>query len=212
MATRGKAAESALPGLAESHRRSAALMNSGQPAAAARELKSLLRKLARIGPSTEATTLRVRVMITLAKVDLELRGTSAGIRRLDEAVQLLPGADDELRTTIHNQRGVLLLRSGQFETSIAEFDEGERWFGSATPLDRANILLNRSTALMMTGALRRAARDLEQLTALAHVHRTDGLDRFAYMAPHNHGYLRYLLGDLPKALELMAEAAELATS
>jgi len=42
---------------------------------------------------------------------------------------------------LHNQRGVLMLRFGKLRAAIEAFDEAEKYFSTAVPLERANVLL-----------------------------------------------------------------------
>lgn len=175
-------------------------------------LRKALRALELSGAANprEAVTLRMQILITLAKVESELRGVEAGLALLREATALLAsGPDPQVVVALHNQRGVLLLRFGELRAAIEEFDKAERCFASATPLDHANVLLNRSSAALMLGNLTPARGDLERCAAVA---RARGLPLLQCMALHNLGYLEFLRGDLPRALQLMDEAIEQAVT
>jgi len=149
----------------------------------------------------------MQVLITLAKVDSELRGSATGLALLDEAAALLEaGSDPQVVVALHNQRGVLMIRFGQLHAAVTEFDEAERFFSSAVALEQANVLLNRGSARMMLGDLRRASRDLERCATVA---REGELALLQYMSLHNLGYLEYLRGDLPRALRTMDAASQL---
>jgi tetratricopeptide (TPR) repeat protein len=179
-----------------------------RPVAAARLLNSALLELESLGRSdVEAITLQMRVLITLAKVESELRGSEAGMELLGRAASMLAlEPKPEVIVALHNQRGVLMLRFGRLHAAIANFDEAEQFFGSATALEQANVLLNRGSAGMMLGQLGTARRDLERCAAIADA---GGLPLLQYMSLHNLGYLRFLLGDLPGALQTMNDAAKL---
>ncbi|MDT4980419.1 MAG: hypothetical protein QOG07_2298 [Pseudonocardiales bacterium] len=191
------------------HRRGVAESSALRPVAAARLLRSALRAVeaGAADAGAAAITLRMQILITLAKVESELHGSAAGLALLDEATQLLDqGPDPQVVVALHNQRGVLMLRFGKLHAAIAEFDRAERFFDSAAALEQANVLLNRGSARMMLGELRRASRDLERCAAVA---RSGELELLQYMSLHNLGYLEYLRGDLPQALRTMDAAAGL---
>jgi tetratricopeptide (TPR) repeat protein len=184
-----------------------------RPVAAARFIRRALAVLdasgssgAEPGGDVEALTLRTRLMMTRAKVESELFGAERGLALLEESSRLFAvGADVRLLAGYFNQRGVLRIRFGRLREAIAEFDEAERHFAGASPLDRANVLLNRGSAQMMLGALSPAARDLARCAQIA---RDAELSLLQSMSLHNLGYVDFLRGDLPQALARMHEAAE----
>ena len=193
----------------ELHRRGVAESSALRPIAAARLLRSALRAVASTDTpdGVPAITLRMQILITLAKVESELHGSAAGFVLLEDASALLDREPEpEVIVALHNQRGVLMLRFGRLRAAIEEFDKAERFFDSATPLEQANVLLNRGSAGMMLGELRRADRDLARCATVA---REGGIPLLQYMSLHNLGYLEYLRGDLPLALETMDAAAGL---
>jgi tetratricopeptide (TPR) repeat protein len=191
------------------HARAFDASRAGRPAAAERLLRSALRSLSDTSGTREGLTVRTQTLITLAKVESELRGIEAGLARLDEASLLLSaGPDDVVLTAFHNQRGALFARAGRFDEAIDCFNAAEKQFAAASDRDRVAVLLNRSTARMMTGQLRAAASDLERCAAAAE---ETGLDAMREMSLHNLGYLRFLFGDLPGALAAMDEALRRST-
>ena len=193
------------------HRRAVAESSAGRPVQARRLLADVLEGGLDAGADTveptdrEARVLRAAALITLAKVESELHGAQTGLAELDVAARYVADEGlDEVATALHNQRGVLLLRAGRMIDGAQELIEAENWFATASPLDRANVLLNRATARMALGQMRAAADDLTRCSVVAE---GSGLRLLESMALHNLGYLRFLLGDLPAALATM-EAAE----
>jgi hypothetical protein len=205
------------------HRQAVAESSAMRPVAAARLLRAALRALdhidaaadvAEVGDGSgalavgsEATTVRLQVLITLAKVDAELRGSRAGMARLEQATGLLDrGPEPAVVVALHNQLGVLNIRFGRLRAAVVELDRAERLFSAAGPLDQANVLLNRATARMLLGELAAADRDLQQCARVA----ADAqLPVLQYMSTHNRGYLQFLRGDLPGALQVMDDARRL---
>ena len=146
-------------------------------------------------------------MMTRARTESELYGAERGLALLEEASRLFgAGADPALLAGYFNQRGVLKIRFGRLREAVAEFDEAERHFPDARALDRANVLLNRGSAEMLLGELSRAARDLSRCAEVA---RNEGLSLLNCMSLHNLGYVDFLRGDLPTALDRMAQAEAL---
>ena len=194
----------------ELHRRGVAESTALRPAAAERLLTAALRAVDSADVDGVATiTLRMQILITLAKVESELRGSQVGLARLDQAAELLDRKPDpQVVVALHNQRGVLMARFGRFGPAIDEFDTAETYFDTAAPLEQANVLLNRATVSMLLGDLRPAAADLERCAMVA---RDGELPMLQYMSLHNLGYLEFLRGDLPRALRTMDEAADLGT-
>lgn len=190
--------------LADLHGRAVDASRAGAPAVAERLLHRALSAFDDEGRSPDEVTLRMQVLITLAKVESELRGVEAGLTRLHAAAELLAlDPKPVVLAALHNQRGTLLGRTGRFADAIECFNEAERYFRFATPRDRSAVLLNRGTARMMLGNVRGAASDLQRCAAVAE---QGGLDSLSRMAKHNAGYLQFVLGDMPSALATMAAA------
>lgn len=192
----------------ELHRRSVAENSADRPAAAHALLKQALRAIDGVPPDVDgAATLRIQILITLAKAEAELRGSAAGLTRLDEASRLLGDrVDPQVALALQNQRGVLAVRAGNLRAALDEFDQAERYLADAAPLERANILLNGGSTAMLLGDYRRGVRDLQRCAEIARAH---DLGAVAHMSLHNLGYLEFLRGDIPKALQVMGEAAAL---
>jgi len=189
----------------ELNQRARDAMNGGRP----RQAEALLLKAQALlgdGADGDAAYVRARVMITLASAEFELYGLDGALGRLSEAETAPPPAvRSRLLAPLHNQRGVLLLRAGRLRDAVAEFD-----LALAAPgpidIDKCGALLNRSVAHMDLAALDAAAADLR---ACARGAERSGLTVIAVKATHNLGFLEFLRGNLPVALDLMDRAREL---
>ena len=191
----------------ELHRLAVAQNSADRPAAAQPLLRQALRAVDGAEADPGAATLRVQILITLAKAEAELRGSAAGLARLDEASTLFGDRiDPQVAVALQNQRGVLAVRSGNLRAALDEFDKAERYLADATPLERANILLNGGSTAMLLGDYRRGVRDLHRCAEVARAHHLTAL---AHMSLHNLGYLEFLRGDIPQALRLMSQADSL---
>ncbi|MGV8910268.1 MAG: CHAT domain-containing protein [Propionicimonas sp.] len=192
-----RARERRLAGLADN--------SAGRPMRAARTLRAAL-KLLLTGPAgRETDAIRVACLLTLAMSDLLTTGLDAASSRLAEA-RALAGDDPELVARCRCQRGILLVRTGDFTQAAEELDaviSEPQWF---TVAERAAILVSRAVISFELG---RPA-EVESVAASAvQLAEEAGDNRLRFMAEHNRGYARYLTGDLPGALSAMAAAEEL---
>ena len=115
----------------------------------------------------------------------------------------LAGNDPELLARCRCQRGIVLLRAGDFAQAARELDAvvtDLRWF---TARERAAILVNRGVINFELG---RPAEAEPEYAAAAVLAAEIGDEQLLYMAEFNRGYGRYLTGDLPGALSGMAAA------
>ena len=101
----------------------------------------------------------------------------------------------------------MLVRAGRtaeampyLDRAIAELDPGK-------PQDLSAALLNRGFQHMQLGDLPAAQRDTAEAERLG---RVAGDEIMIFMARYNLGYIRFLAGDLPGALDAMAAAEQLA--
>jgi tetratricopeptide (TPR) repeat protein len=198
----GRAA-SGLDAARELHLRGRAAMSSGSPAEASR----LLRKARAIVASSrgdDAELLQARVLITLANAEFELDGLRPAMTRLDEAEAAIERHRlDQLRISLANQRGLLLLRAGRVDAAIAQLDMATRFADAGAAEELCKVLLNRAVAHMDNFQLQRARADLERCAQRA---RAAGQSLLELKATHNLGFVEYLSGNLPAALQLMDEA------
>jgi tetratricopeptide (TPR) repeat protein len=149
------------------------------------------------------TELSARIAGTAAYVLARLGDADAGERICLEAIER-PGLSAGAVAQLQGQLGMLATERGRIEEAIG-------WFGksihglSDEPVRQANTRVNRSVALMQTGRLDAAIRDLE---AAEEVYRTAGLEQEANLAVHNRGYALMLAGDLVAALRTMQSVRE----
>jgi tetratricopeptide (TPR) repeat protein len=196
----------------ELHARGREENGRGRHAAASEILQAALRELAGARAESHAEVARVRILLSLAWSLAELDGLDRGLARLRDVYEILgsgalaaPDAQ-ALRTPLHNQHGLLLLRAGRTDAALVQFAEAERWFAHAPILEQCNVLLNRGALGINTLEIARARADLTRCAELA---RTDDLSLLEFKARHNLGYLEFLAGDLPRALAVMDDAASI---
>ncbi len=191
------------------------LLSSGRPQAALRRLRVLRRRLDVAGgdpgrdpgDSGGRRELLARVVLSQASAQFEVTG------RLDEALALLTVAEElaeraslrDVTATVRGQRGLLLLRAGRTREALRALDEAEGLLGLTSASDQAKVLLNRSALHLEHGSLAAAEADLRRCLAIT----AESGDHARYWAArHNLGYVHFLAGRLPKALQLMEEAIE----
>lgn len=184
----------------------------GKPRRAERLLNRALALLtsdanATLDPGDGRATVAARVLITLANAEFELYGLARAMARLDEAATAVTDAGlPALQVSIHNQRGLFLLRAGRASSALAEFDAAAGWFPGAPMQERCRVLLNRGTVYLDRGALAAARVDLHRCVDSAS---SAGLRLLEFKGRHNLGYLEFLAGDLPFALQMMDDANQL---
>lgn len=103
---------------------------------------------------------------------------------------------------------MVLGRSGELRRALPETELAAQHLDALAPRDQVVLLLNQGTILMFLGRLERAAETLNRATRRA---QQASLAREAFMSRSNEGYVRYLTGDFPRALALLAEAEAEAT-
>lgn len=179
---------------------------NGHPARAARLLRPALTRIEDLPDPSSAARLHARAAFELAKSEFELRGDAPGqLARLDELVATFDdGTWPGLEPAVAGLRGLLLLRAGRVEESVRELDTAVRRIDRAEPIDAACALLNRGVLHLERGDLARARRDLTECIRVAD---RAGFALVAFKAAHNLGYLEFLAGRLPLALQRMAEAS-----
>jgi tetratricopeptide (TPR) repeat protein len=188
------------------HARGLAANEAGQPLRAARLLGRALDLVGRVAAAAQEDdqlTVRTQIIITLANAEFELYGFEHAMRRLDAAV---PAGLTSLPVSLHNQRGLFLLRAGRLGEALYEFDEAAKWFADAPVRERCRVLLNRGAVHLDRGELREARADLTRCADLA---RSGDLGALAFKALANLGYLEFLRGDLPLALRVNDDADKL---
>ena len=104
------------------------------------------------------------------------------------------------------QQGTLWTRLGENARALAALQRIAPYENLLGVDDRVRLLINRGTTASLLLKIEAASADLGEAASLA---KEAGLDRFAYMALHNRGFVEFLRGDLPAALRLMDEADRL---
>ncbi|GAA1839077.1 CHAT domain-containing protein [Microlunatus capsulatus] len=190
------------------HRRAQAQCDRGRFDLAHRGLLRALDLLDAAPPDAEARAVRVRVLMTLAVVEDETRGD--GGPRLADARRLAEDLDDAaLGFAVHNAAATRALRRGEHDAALVEFGVAEGLEASASRRDASILHLNRGNLALQRLDLGAARHDLERAVRLAEGSADDSLGSVAFMAAHNLGYLEHLRGNLPRALQLMDDAAAL---
>lgn len=155
--------------------------------------------------SEDTDLLHARILITLAYNHSELGRPERAATLLDEASVRSADAQPAVRVA----RGMLLVRTGRPQDAVRELDEAVLALAAADdPADLEDLssaLINRGLLHIATGSLAAARADTE---AAARVADRLAAPDIAFVAAHNLGYVRYLGGDLPGALEAMSAAAE----
>ncbi|SDL36667.1 CHAT domain-containing protein [Tessaracoccus oleiagri] len=108
---------------------------------------------------------------------------------------------EDLQALAHIQGGVLLARAGRFADALDQLRPAVALAHALPVDDRVRLLLNKGTIASQHGLLDEAADDLAQAARLA-----EALPDYAFMALHNLGFVEYLRGDLPAALQAMVAA------
>ena len=182
--------------------------NSGRPARGAAIVARALAMLDHVAATEEslprARYLRARLLITQAFADIEIHGyaRSAPVMEAASTAAAESGSLDAI-ALVHDLRGCLLLRNGDIEASLPEFDQAIALVGALAPTEQPSLFLNRGSAYLYRRDLGSARDDLRTSAELA---RQIGLTRVESKAMHNLGYAEYLAGNLPLALDTLARA------
>lgn len=178
---------------------------------AERRLRHALAQLsAADGNGTDTSSTRVRVLVTLSTVEVELYGQQHGRSSLDEAHRIAAEtAAPELGFAVHNASALRSLRFGDTDEALRQFSVADTLADGATVPERCTLLLNRGNVYLQRLELGDARRDLQRCITLAdeEIGSSPELATHAFMARHNLGWLEFLAGNLPAALRLMDEAA-----
>ncbi len=174
----------------------------GHPLAAVRWGERALRRLQRDTPAD--TELHARILLTLAYQKWLVGEVDTASDLLDLAVSV----DAEILPRVQANRGGFLLGSKPAE-AVRYFDEAIEGLERDRTADGqealAITLLNRGVLHMNAGRLQEAQADTDGAASVA---RRAGNDVVLFMATHNLGYVRFLSGNLPGALDTMASASE----
>ena len=195
---------------AELHRAALAENDAGRPVAANRLLSRalvLLTGTARVDEraadalSDVAAELAARIVLSKAKAAAEVAGLDEAMSWVGAAAELATRRSlRSLEVSIANQRGILLLRFGDSQGALREFQRAEDHLAAAPAIDACKVLLNRAVARLDRGDLAAARADLGRCAELA---ARSELPTQRAMAEHNLGYVEFLAGNLVDALRVM---------
>lgn len=148
-----------------------------------------------------------RVLVSLAAQGDALAPDDAlSERRLARALELADASGmPEVALTVHGQRGLRALRTGDARKALVHLDAGVALIEHASARDAGILLLNRGTLHLERGDLAAAADDLDRCARGAQAADDPML---VFKARHNLGYAEFLAGRLPEALDAMEDAAE----
>ena len=197
----------------ELHDRATAQIVRSRLDLAGRRLGQALELLAGVSAelTDEATRVTVRVLITSATLEAELHGGEAGRDELVRAAELATRiGDPRLLFAVESTFALRMLRRGDHREALRYYTSAEANITSAGTRDACVLYLNRGNVRLQQLELGEARRDLDRCIALAVLDPDPALRRIEFMARHNLGYLEFLAGNLPLALQLMDGAAEIA--
>lgn len=184
------------------------------------QARRLLRQAAGLLDRYEAADarLRIRVHVSLAYAEAEAGSLAAGTDELRAAHLLLDTLDEpdgELAGLLHGQEGILAILSGRVLDGLDHLGraipllEGVLEAGGGDASVLATAYLNAGFARLDLGMTVLAAADFRRCADIAGRH---ALPRHAAKALHNLGYVEYLFGDMPAAIQHFAEAERLFTA
>jgi hypothetical protein len=175
-----------------------------RPQVAVRLLREALEVLGRPEPGAAATSsLRGRILVSLALSESEQGRVQVGLDLLAEAEPLLPPAE---RGALHGQRGILLRRTGRDLLAVDAYAAALSLLDPDRQAEEvARVRLNRAVLHLAAVHLGPARDDLRACLAIAEA---CGFARLRAKARHNLGYVDFLAGDLPAALRAYSTVAE----
>ena len=155
----------------------------------------------------EVLRLRARIHITRAVARFGIDGPEAGLSVLDEVHRMVEGqAPALLGAQAHLQAGAINVMASNWRQALVELEQVEPHLDELVVPERCAALINRGLAHLSLFHLDLGRADLEAVVALAVEH---SLPLEEFKARHNLGCLAYLAGDIPGALRLLGEAAEM---
>ncbi len=152
----------------------------------------------------DARRLRVRIRITGAWTELELRGLTAALDAIHGARGDAEAfGEPHLLALSHVQEGVIRVRSGDWRAALTALDSVGEDRSTLDPSQRCAMLINRGLAHLALAEIAGSRAALEEARDIAAAH---GLAEQEFKARHNLACLAFVDGDLPRALVLMREA------
>ncbi len=186
--------------------RAAEAFRAGRPAGCVRQLHAVRRRARSLADEPAVLAVVARTYLSEAAPQFDMTGDlTAALALLDRAEQLGRRVGSAALTAkAAGQRALILLRSGNHQQALALFDIAASLHPDSAPGDRARTLVNRAVAHLDQGDLARAGADLQRAVEYADL---AGDIRLSAMARHNLGYVDFLAGRIPSALEAYEEAA-----
>ncbi|MCE6994143.1 CHAT domain-containing protein [Saccharothrix sp. S26] len=196
------------------HKQAYRAASRGRPADAVTLLRRALRALPVISPGVEATTVRIRILITLSYGEAETDSVEDGLARLRTAAELIAGLPEGpdavgLRAIVKDQEALILHRAGRTAEAIALYDESVRqleagWAsGAVGAATLATALMNRGLTTIAFGLPEAAERDMHRAIELAEA---ADLPLLKAKALGNLGDIAHLTGDIPRSLSYHEQA------
>ena len=184
--------------------------SAGGGRGAGRTARGLQGTVAADGGATDATEvlrLRARIQITRAVSRFGIDGPEAGLAVLAEVHRMVRGqALPIIGAIAHLQAGAINVMSSNWTEALAALAQVEPHMHELGPAEQCAALINRGLAHVSLHHLDRGREDLVRALDLAMAH---ALPMEEFKARHNLGCLAYLAGDIPGALRLMGEAADM---
>ena len=177
-------------------------------------LRRALRALPVISPSVKATTVRIRILITLSYGEAETDSVEDGLARLRTAAELISGLPEGpdavgLRAIVKDQEALILHRAGRTAEALALYDESVRqleagWAsGAVGATTLSTALMNRGLTNIAFGLPEAAERDVRRTIELAE---SEDLPLMKAKALGNLGDIAHLTGDVPRSLAYHEQA------
>ncbi|TQM81478.1 CHAT domain-containing protein [Saccharothrix saharensis] len=199
---------------ADLHKQAFRAASRGRPADAVTLLRRALRALPVMSPTVEATTVRIRILITLSYGEAETESVEGGLAHLRTAAGLIDGLPEGpdavgLRAIVKDQQALILHRAGRTAEAIALYDESVRqleagWAsGAVGAATLATALMNRGLTTIAFGLPEAAERDMRRAIELAEA---DDLPLLKAKALGNLGDIAHLTGDVPRSLAYHEQA------
>ncbi|MFC7490259.1 MULTISPECIES: CHAT domain-containing protein [unclassified Knoellia] len=151
--------------------------------------------------------LRGRILITRAMSRAAIEGPEAAMGELSEVHQIARAhAAPLLEVQAHLQAGAIHAMCSSWAQARDAMARVEPHLADLAPRERVSALLVRGLSAMSLADLDAGREDLERALELAVEH---GFPVQEFKARHNLGCVAYFAGDIPAALDLMGEAAEM---
>ncbi len=176
---------------------------------------------AELADSRPALAVKVRVLTTLSTVEVEMHDHDIARVPAEDLLTQAQSIANELGDpavafAVDNAAALQAARRGDHRAALERFTAAEVHVTDASVNDALILYLNRGNLHLQRLELAAARRDLNRCLSLAAAVGPEAADSRVrsseFMARHNLGYLEFLAGNLPLALELMDRAAAIPTT